>query len=201
MGKVKLDEQHLFDIADAIRAKRHVQQQWKPGEMAQAISAINVDNKAAEMINSLLFDPGYSWGRLENANVMNITADAESRTFISEYKGGSQIGWWWVFPILIPPIFTKLHYKITTGARSYDTSYRFSPAVGLLPRTNYAGYIAGQINIYLGNSSLSWLKMDYVSARNSVLTGEFDLSDLTEPYVFVICGPGWDAEYSELFFS
>lgn len=201
MGYVKLKEEHLRNIAEAIRAKRYVQTKWTPGEMAQAITDINVDNKAAEMVNGAIFDTGYSYSWRENASVMILTVNEQARTLTTQYAGGSLIGWRYIVPMLIPPIFSKLHYKITTGASSYDETYRFSPAVGLLPASFFGQYVDKSLNIYLGNNSLTWLKMDYISQRNSEKSGEFDLSDVSEPYLLGLCAPGWDCVFSEIYFS
>lgn len=131
---------------------------------------------------------------------MTASLDSTNHTLQVTWNSGSSIGIRYKPYFLIPSFVNSMHYKIETGSRSYDTSIRFAPGVGILPASALPDLKNGvEYNADRNNSS--FLQIAYTQQRESILEGSFDLSNITEDTVLCIFCAGWDVTFSEIIFS
>lgn len=144
--------------------------------------------------------PYTAW--VEDGSMCSVTVDSALKKVSFGYTSGVYIGqrfgWQGIF---YPGAAASLHYKITTGATSYDQSLRFAPGIGILPYTLLASAVINHGEYGAVTNVGSFLKYAYTTQRNDTVEGSFDLRDISTPYILIVFGAGWNAEFSEITFA
>ena len=222
MGKVLISEQHLADIASAIRQKNGESTPYKPREMAAAVSNLCSEAKVLQSLSVTqngLYTPatgvdgfssvavnvsGGGTGIILDPNGLPMTyytTFSESSTAITkqansisfEWQGGSSIGACCYLDAILLPTIQKIKYHIELGSSFYDIkTISRQPFVGV-KKVRYSGG-------WFGATDSNWLRINRYNQPNYSGDAELNLSDLTDVCYLYLGAPGGCAVFSNFQF-
>jgi len=180
MANVLVNEQHLSDIAAAIRAKLGVQTTYKPGQMAAAIGSIPTGEAVSFPLDCTIFS-------VYRESSMSVALTGEMVKTV--WGGSSAIGAMMVFSYAIPATVKSISYRLSTGNSYSVTNNRFKHAVGLAA-TRPTSVI---------DSDAPFLAANICATRNMEET-EFTLNCAAVDQVsyLVVLAHGWSAELKNI---
>lgn len=131
---------------------------------------------------------------------MDFTLDVENQTLQVTWINGSSIGIRYKPYFLVPASVNSVHYKIVTGSRSYDTSQRFAPGIGVLPKAELP-YMKNGVEYDAVTNADKFLAIAYTQQRNHEFEGVLDLSEIVDDTALCLFVAGWDVTFSEIYFA
>lgn len=137
---------------------------------------------------------------ITNEGGMRYTLDSINQTLQVTWNGGANIGIRYKPYFLVPASVNSVHYKIVTGSRSYDTSQRFAPGIGVLPKAELP-YMKNGVEYDAVTNANKFLAIAYTQQRNHELEGVLDLSAIADDTALCLFVAGWDVTFSEIYFA
>lgn len=175
MANVLVNEQSLFDIADALRARLNVQTTFKPTQMAAAIESIPGGAMPSFHLS------GNAFYTVNESSMSIIRSDTQLQTV---WLGTSNIGAMFIYPFAIPAEVKSISYHLSTGSCYSNTNVSFKLTVAL--RESYSTTVIG--------SDVAFLAANKHSTKNMAETEcSLDCSAVNQIAYLYILAHGWNA--------